>query len=305
MSSQWQNSQDQTTYPALAGWAGFTPQPANLNFANFVLTHPTVYDSGAVSFIFDGMGRTKTGTDWFDGWVDQTTMPLTGHPFRSVGELGYMPIDVWHTLRLYDHHDKDAFLEMPWVSYYPNTTNRIHRVYDFFTMVPPPSGIARGLVNINTSYTNVLAAVLNDLPVNDYWGGAIRRLTPGGAATLAAFARNQIQTILGGTIPTNVNVLTLVPWDDTATVKPALGSLNEMDRESVLRNSMGLFTTRQQLFTINLRADSFSAKYGFQDLKHGNVMSTAQAVAQIWRDPMPNASGRHPCFVRLFKILPP
>jgi hypothetical protein len=78
-----------------------------------------------------------------------------------------------------------------------------------------------------------------------------------------------------------------------------------MDRESVLRNSMGLFTTRQQLFTIILRADSFSAKYGFQDLKHGNVMSTAQAVAQIWRDPMPNADGRHPCFVRLFKILPP
>jgi hypothetical protein len=99
-----------------------------------------------------------------------------------------------------------------------------------------------------------------------------------------------------------------MPWNDTTVVRPTLGQpseVNEMDRESVLRNSMGLFTTRQQLFTIILRADSFSAKYGFQDLKHGNVMSTAQAVAQIWRDPMPNASGRHPCFVRLFKILPP
>jgi hypothetical protein len=172
-------------------------------------------------------------------------------------------------------------------------------------MVPPPGGIARGMVNINTEHTNVLAAVFNDMPVNDYFGGAIRRLSSASATSIASFVRDQISVTLGGATPTNINVLTLVPWDDTATVKPALGSLNEMDRESVLRNSMGLFTTRQQLFTIILRADSFSAKYGFQDLKHGNVMSTAQAVAQIWRDPMPNASGRHPCFVRLFKILPP
>ena len=65
-------------------------------------------------------------------------------------------------------------------------------------------------------------------------------------------------------------------------------------------------TAPKGTFTIILRADSFSAKYGWQDLKHGNVMGTAQAVAQIWRDPLPLPnSNRHRCFVRLFKILPP
>ena len=61
----------------------------------------------------------------------------------------------------------------------------------------------------------------------------------------------------------------------------------DFEREGVIRNSAGLFTTRQQLFTILIKADSFTPKFGFSDVEHGTSLASVQAIAHIWRDPEP------------------
>ena len=68
-----------------------------------------------------------------------------------------------------------------------------------------------------------------------------------------------------------------------------------------------LYTMRQQIYTIIVRADAMTFEYGGattdNPLSSGSVLGSAQAVFQVWRDPVADASGSHPCFVRLCKIL--
>ena len=68
----------------------------------------------------------------------------------------------------------------------------------------------------------------------------------------------------------------------------------DFDREGVVRNTAGMLTTRQQLFTVLLKADSFTPKFGFSDAEHGTSLASVQAIAHIWRDPEPlrDADGR-------------
>ena len=65
----------------------------------------------------------------------------------------------------------------------------------------------------------------------------------------------------------------------------------DFDREGVIRNSSDLFTTRQQLFTILLKADSFTPKVGYTDAEHGTSLASVQAIAHVWRDPEPLRNG--------------
>ena len=60
-----------------------------------------------------------------------------------------------------------------------------------------------------------------------------------------------------------------------------------IDREGVIRNTAEMLTTRQQLFTILLKADSFTPMSGFSDADHGMSLASVQAIAHIWRDPEP------------------
>ena len=61
----------------------------------------------------------------------------------------------------------------------------------------------------------------------------------------------------------------------------------DFDREGIIRNTSEMLTTRQQLFTILLKADSFTPKFGYNDAEHGTSLASAQAIAHVWRDPEP------------------
>lgn len=61
----------------------------------------------------------------------------------------------------------------------------------------------------------------------------------------------------------------------------------DFDREGVIRNTSEMLTTRQQLFTILLKADSFTPMFGFTDADHGTALASVQAIAHVWRDPEP------------------
>ncbi len=71
-------------------------------------------------------------------------------------------------------------------------------------------------------------------------------------------------------------------------------TLTANDREGVIRNTAEMLTTRQQLFTILLKADSYTPMSGFSDASHGMSLASVQVIAHIWRDPEPlrDADGR-------------
>jgi hypothetical protein len=79
----------------------------------------------------------------------------------------------------------------------------------------------------------------------------------------------------------------------------ALGGLTPFEREAFFRNAVGLFNTRQQYFHVLLFAQTtrIVAQIGEREI------AGVRAVAEVWRDPLPNAEGRHPYVVRSLKIL--
>jgi hypothetical protein len=296
----------------LSGYPPPTPPSATLrgSLAEFCLLSSNGIDK-VFKTLTDG-SKLGDGTNYWDSLVNQCRFHVANTNLQSVGELGFLPLGRWFSVNLYDHGHAVTYDMVP-----SGAGKGYHPVLDYFTLRDPAAGATRGLVHAASAYSNVHATVMNQMPINEWKGAGANRVSAaadivdlakwyydrcGGVTKLSELAwiwsgvphlGNQGGALPAGTDP--ANVLSRITG----------GDFGELERESVIRNTAQLYTTRQQLFTIILRADSFSAKYGFQDLKRGNVMSTAQAVAQIWRDPMPNADGRHPCFVRLFKILPP
>jgi hypothetical protein len=326
----WIRSDDQTGY----GLPGFTPSMSPLTFATYILTHPSeFYSNGGGQFaghMYDGMGRRASDLSyWNDAFTEQSRTMCPNRPFLSVGELAYIPIDNWQTPRLFDHGDDTSTLGMlPNLPSFtiPGSTNTYHfsRLYSYFTMTPPPATagqgtvVRRGLININTDDTNVLAAAFQGMPLRDWdpnntTGYGLGTLNYSRAAAVAQLMRNYIKANLPNGVATNADALTMIPWNSSALIS-SLGMTNEMDRKAIIRNSMALFTARQQIYTIIVKADAMTFDYGGGSaanatsaggniLNSGSVLGSAHAVFQVWRDPIPDANGIHPCFVRLCKIL--
>jgi len=195
-------------------------------------------------------------------------------------------------------------------------------------MTPPPTTpapdvtIRRGQVNLNSRNTNVLAAAFVGMPIRDWDptyatdGLGLGTLDINGANIAVQTMQNFIRTRLPNGMATN-NVLQMIPWN-SANLISSLNLTNEMDRKAFVRNSMDFFTARQQIYTIIVRADAMSYEYGGVGVGssastrnpaiNGSVLGSAQAVFQVWRDPVPRcdngpASAIQPCFIRLCKIM--
>lgn len=334
-------SSDMQTY-----WPDYTPRyifGTWGSFAEYCLSHANgaQVPPGGFGILTDGMRLqedTATGivhneSQW-DRIEEQVRCFVANRPLQSVGELGFLPINQYLTLTLYNHKHSPSQVPngiLPASGYHP--------VLDYFTLRPPTNRIARGLVAVNSQNTNVHASVLLDLPLQDWRdpSTSARLSNVADVQTLAHWfttqPTNEIRKLseIGNAWWENANVLGAHGAQVPASEVPAFalsqaifdangGSTNyafgEFEREALIRNTAELYTTRQQFFTIIVRADSLTTKYGFGDIKHGNVLGTAQAVFQVWRDPVPlrdDASGHlllkpdgshiHRCFVRLFKVL--
>ena len=77
-------------------------------------------------------------------------------------------------------------------------------------------------------------------------------------------------------------------------------SKTSFGKEAFFRNLAGLFGVRQNYFVILLYAQAIKVTPDGQQ----NASAECRAVAEVWRDARPNAEGKHPCKVRLLKILP-
>jgi len=77
----------------------------------------------------------------------------------------------------------------------------------------------------------------------------------------------------------------------------------EFEREALIRNSCGLFSTRGNTFTILMRAESYSPTLYWMSTMGGNPNAAAIAIAQIWRDTIKDENGQYPVLIQFFKAL--
>ena len=140
--------------------------------------------------IRDGIRRNKQESGYLsiDGFFQQFhSLHVRNNGLDSVGELGFLPIGPYATIRLFgfDYECDDdrncnldkvnrtisTFNAIPYRDSAPNSSGKdnlyskpFHRVLDFFSSSYKPR---RGLVNINSSDNLAMASIFNDVTLND------------------------------------------------------------------------------------------------------------------------------------------
>ena len=319
--------------------------------SSYILTHPGV----AGRLYHMNMDGVRNAPDDTSKNADDASLQwrsyVKNEPLESVGELGYLPIGIWQTIRLYDYGDdavdfksfspnknKDLVKRMTQFNHLPGDDSGdkpyYHPVLDYFTVsetIPP------GRINLNTLNKSVLASAFHRLPI----------ATEKGASPIASGDKKYCVDLDESGNPTGTDSLKLFaeallafredPEEDgrfsslsdlgkiflyggdgdnmfhgnmgyaaegvfnAAREKDA--NYGEFERESVIRNSCGLFTTRGQTFIIAVRGESYSPMFGKTSVKGGSVNAAKTAVAQVWRDSEPDENGNHPIFIQFFKII--
>ncbi len=212
------------------------------------------------------------------------SMYVANRPLQSVGELGFLPYAPWQTIQLCDR---------PRPENNPPENSR-HNVLKFFRVRENGDRPWRGLVNINTQVRDVLATLFYEMPREEYLDGNARApLTWSNAVDLAEYV------IANGPYASVADLGRLGGW--TSVVSSARQS--ELVTEALIRNTAELVGTRQQYFVIFLAAEVTRNV----ELPTGEFMTSVlagqRAVAEVWRDPEPNASGQRPCFIRFYRVL--
>jgi len=221
-------------------------------------------------------------------------------PLETVGELGYLCYAPWRTLRLV----KGSGALKP-----------VHAVVDTFSLSPTGT-VVRGLVNPNTAHRKPLQAVFNKMPMDLYPGQPVGTNLPLTAAQAGALA----DAIISGTYATSsanapyspsglVNGLLnvsdiggLTNIFPTSATLTGIGVQCEFERESFIRNSAGLFNTRNLSMTVILAAtDELRGGGGnnFRIRNDSRMGAEHKAVAIVWRDPWTKEQ-----FIRFFRYLP-
>ncbi len=198
-----------------------------------------------------------------DGWA-ATNMYVPNRALRSTGELGLLPSGLG-----------------PWQSIKllgPNAWPVLSR----FTV--STNLTYKGRVNVNSPHERVLAtALLGAKAENRPDDPAATALTDAQAQTLAT-------ALFDGGPYVNVSDINAATG-----AGDAFAGFSALESEGIIRNTADLFTTRQQIFTIMVVGQHIDAQ--------GSMAAERKLVAVVWRDPFPNAAGKHENFVRFFKWL--
>lgn len=220
-------------------------------------------------------------------------------PLDTVGELGYLVVAPWRTVRLT-----------------ASTGRPVDRVVDTFSTEPP--AYARGLINPNTCFTGVLQAAFNQMPKDLYPGdpaAATNIMSSTNAAAIAlailnhTYLTNDSYVAAASTNGLRNGMLNRSQLGEIPTVfmnptllKTTLGIDCEFLRESLIRNTVGLLSTRNVHYTAVLAAsDEIDGGGGIDfDIRGRSRMGAEhKAIAMVWRDPWTKET-----FIRHFRYLP-
>ncbi len=199
-----------------------------------------------------------------DGWK----MYVANSGIQSVGELSFL---------LYD-------ATKPWTTV-PIRGDNLMPFFDYFTVTT--NFFSRGLVNPNSDMNEVLSAAFLGMPIEEYPGS--------GGALVAAEQADKLAVELKKVQP--IKSISELGKISDAAIDAAFDPvvLNPLKKDSLIRNSVHLFSPRQQIFTIFLAVQAKS--------ETGETVGEQRAVAVVWRDPYKDENGLHRMFVRQFKWL--
>ncbi len=310
--------------------------------AAYLLKNPAAVEA-LYDMPMDGIQKGSNAADTDIAWIKHR-MHVADEPLQSVGELGYLPIGMWQTIRLYDYWDdfgkpagnnKKTSQEILKFSAIPEDDGGgyFHPVLDHFSVIEEDVSV-RGRVNLNTLNQDILATAFHNMPIASEDGNkstakridrGITKRTDMHSLTCLAKAIVEHRNDAGGfTKLSDLGYLfgygedlgdlpVLQGAKDNKKVSyPARAVANaagtaawgEFERESVVRNSCGLFTLRGQTFIVVVRAESYSPPFGRKkSIKDGTSNASKTAIAEVWRDSIPDANGKHPMYVKFFKII--
>jgi hypothetical protein len=140
-----------------------------------------------------------------------------------------------------------------------------------------------------------LAAVLSGVPLDEAATSTLRfneaaivsqnfylDAAPSGTSTEGDFLMFRNISDLG-----NVNMAS-----NSSPVLEAIMSLgkspSDVDRETFIGSALDRLTTRGQTYTVVIRADAYTPKYGSVSAQGGTTLATEYAVVDLWRDSEPN-----------------
>lgn len=334
-------------------WNGNGTVVGTSPFVSYLLTHPKAVEA-FFDMPMDGIQKGAENGNTDKAWAKQR-MYVKNAPLESVGELGYLPVGIWQTIRLYDYCDGlgtpdpgktvdklSEFSKLPKNKNVPNKDpygGYFHPVLDYFTVVPDTE-MVQGRVNLNALDKNILAVAFHNMPVQTEFGNAgqperIDRTKSGEkpspqdlpsfkwlAEAIVAYredagrgfrALSELGYLFGvgdeefpllyGTANDDLSYPSLAV-QKAVNLSGNSSPWGEWEREAVIRNSCGLFTMRGQTFIVVVRGESYSAPYGRKkSMKGGTSNASKTAIAQVWRDSIPDGNGNHPMYVQFFKII--
>lgn len=232
----------------------------------------------------------------FSGQVADPDMSMfvADGPLHSAAELSYLVRGVrvtgssptqwqwWKTIRLLD--ESLGAISAP-----------LDPVLDYF-VVNSTNNMRVGCVNPNTWSESVVKSLLVGLPLEKFPGEGVSGLLDATAGDLARWWVSA-GNIMHGSV-TNLSQIGRMTNVFSDASFPS--GKSPFEKEAFFRNLAGLLGVRQNYFVILLYAQAIKVT---PDGKQ-NPSAECRAVAEVWRDARPNAEGKHPCKVRLLKILP-
>lgn len=249
------------------------------------MAHPTGDSIGTRNHWTDQLfvlahAQRRRGFDW-----DEKMYVSNRGTLLSAGELGHClrspsVANLFKTIRLCDYVDTPTLPR--------------DRVLEYFTA--DPATVMRGRVNLNARDRAPLYAVWREIPID--FPESDRHIA---SAEVIAIV-DEVETWRSAPHAfENVADIGALDWRGMS----GFGAKSDLEIDSIVAHSARLLTTRHNLFTILLSARPFSMGLGLvaDRAGEGDWVGDERAIAQVWRDPFPDAEGRHRFIVQYFRSL--
>jgi hypothetical protein len=254
-----------------------------------------------------GAMNTWDGTTKAKFEAEGTNMYCRNGPMQTPAELGFIPNGKeWETIDLCTADAADVL------------ANLVADTNLFATWATKGVFYTNGTINPNTRSSNVLATAFYDLASHEAPNVPTPPL-PGGVAAkpitadqAGVLAQSILAETAAGTISASFQAgsdWVRVPAMRQGGALSKLG-LNNNQREALLRNTWGLFSPDNSLFTVVVVAQAIKEApasvdpVGIWNANTDMITGERRGVALVWRDPFKNGSNlHHEMFVRMFRYL--
>ncbi len=228
-----------------------------------------------------GQPGIQKGSEMHAGGNGYLYSPLEfGHILLLPNSTLSHPANYWRNVRVFDHADNV----------------RRHRILETFTtnqqfpqIEDGEDDAYRGLVNINTVENRILRTLFAEMPYPYVGANAIESEYPERLDAVLSVIQDHMDD--QGEFRSVVELLDL-DWRG----HPALADLSDLELTALLAYAVELAGVRHNLFLIVSTATAMEGG--------GNIVrGRRNAMAIVWRDPVPNGDGLHDQFIQYFRWL--